>query len=97
MCIRDSILGKVAFGEQGMVFPLIVIAAGAFTAAFGVVFTRIRGRENGLRAIYRGFYLSALVGALLSAVGVVGALEAGGPGREVRATWIVGWEVVPVE
>src|SRR5665647_3510439 len=43
-------------------------AAGAFTAAFGVLLTRIRGRENGLRAIYRGFYLSALVGALLSAV-----------------------------
>src|SRR5665647_2759603 len=46
----------------------LVAAAGAFTAAVGVLLTRIRGRENGLRAIYRGFYLSALVGALLSAV-----------------------------
>src|SRR5665647_776507 len=46
----------------------LVAAPGAFTAAVGVLLTRIRGRENGLRAIYRGFYLSALVGALLSAV-----------------------------
>src|SRR5665811_431815 len=66
--VAALILGKVAFGEQGMIFPLIVTAAGAFTAAFGVLLTRIRDRENGLRAIYRGFYLSALVGALLSAV-----------------------------
>src|SRR5665811_2252393 len=54
--VAALILGKVAFGEQGMIFPLIVTAAGAFTAAFGVLLTRIRGRENGLRAIYRGFY-----------------------------------------
>ena len=66
--VAALILGKVAFGEQGMVFPLIVTAAGAFTAAVGVLLTRIRSGENGLRAIYRGFYLSALVGALLSAV-----------------------------
>src|SRR5665647_629311 len=36
--------------------------------AVTLVAALILGRENGLRAIYRGFYLSALVGALLSAV-----------------------------
>ncbi len=66
--VAALILGKVAFGEQGLVFPLIVTAVGAVTAALGVLLTRIRGSENGLTAIYRGFYLSALVGAVLSAI-----------------------------
>jgi len=66
--VAALILGKVAFGEQGLVFPLIVTAVGAVTAAVGVLFTRIRGGEDGLTAIYRGFYLSALAGALASAV-----------------------------
>jgi len=66
--VAALILGKVAFGEQGLVFPLIVTSVGAITAAVGVLLTRIRGSENGLTAIYRGFYLSALVGVLLSAL-----------------------------
>ncbi|MBC7305628.1 MAG: sodium-translocating pyrophosphatase, partial [Dietzia sp.] len=66
--VAALILGKVAFGEQGLVFPLIVPAIGALTAALGVYITRVRGSESGLRAIYRGFYTSAVIGALLSAV-----------------------------
>src|SRR5674536_118374 len=38
--VASIILGTVAFGEQGMIFPLIVTAAGAFTAAGGVLLTR---------------------------------------------------------
>jgi K(+)-stimulated pyrophosphate-energized sodium pump len=64
--VAALILGKVAFGEQGLVFPLVVTAVGALTAALGVLLTRVRGSENGLRAIYRGFYLSALIGAVLA-------------------------------
>ncbi len=66
--VAALILGRTALGEQGLVFPLIVTAIGAFVAALGVVVTRIRGGESGLRAIYRGFYVSALVGAALAAV-----------------------------
>ena len=66
--VAALILGKVAFGEQGLVFPLIVTAVGAVTAVLGVLLTRVRGTESGLRAIYRGFYLAALAGVLLSAV-----------------------------
>ena len=65
--VAALILGKVAFGEQGLVFPLIVTAVGAVTAVLGVLLTRVRGSESGLRAIYRGFYLAALVGVLTSA------------------------------
>lgn len=66
--VAALILGKVAFGEQGLVFPLIVTAIGALTAALGVYITRVRGSESGLSAIYRGFYTSALIGAVLAGV-----------------------------
>ena len=33
-----------------------------------MLLTRVRGEESGLRAIYRGFYLSAFIGAALTAV-----------------------------
>ena len=66
--VAALILGKAAFGERGLVFPLIVPAIGALTAVLGVVITRVRGNESGLAAINRGFYISAFVAAALSAV-----------------------------
>jgi len=66
--VAALILGKVAFGEEGLVFPLLVTAMGAFTAALGVFITRVRGNEPGLKAINRGFYISAGLGAVLSAM-----------------------------
>src|SRR5450756_1701237 len=66
--VAALILGKAAFGEQGLVFPLIVPAIGALTAILGVYITKPRPGENGLVAINRGFYLSATVSAVLSAI-----------------------------
>ncbi|MCL3861383.1 sodium-translocating pyrophosphatase [Actinotalea sp. K2] len=66
--VAALILGKAAFGEQGLVFPLIVTAIGALVAVLGVVITKVRGSESGLAAINRGFYTSALVGAVLAGV-----------------------------
>ncbi|WP_456844420.1 sodium-translocating pyrophosphatase [Cellulomonas sp. P5_C6] len=66
--VAALILGKAAFGEQGLVFPLIVTAMGALVAVLGVFITRVRGAESGLAAINRGFYISALVGVGLSAI-----------------------------
>ncbi|MDR1441862.1 MAG: sodium-translocating pyrophosphatase [Bifidobacteriaceae bacterium] len=66
--VASLILGKAAFGEYGLVFPLIVPAIGAVTAAIGVFITRVRKDEPGLRAIYRGFYASAVIAAVLTAV-----------------------------
>src|SRR5680860_446273 len=66
--VAALILGKAAFGEQGLVFPLIVPAIGALTAIIGVFITRPRDGENGLKAINRGFYISAAVSAVLAAV-----------------------------
>ncbi|MFS0704899.1 sodium-translocating pyrophosphatase [Cellulomonas sp. 179-A 9B4 NHS] len=66
--VAALILGRAAFGEEGMVFPLIVTAVGALVAGLGVAITRVRGAESGLTAINRGFYVSALVGVVLAAV-----------------------------
>ena len=66
--VAALILGKAAFGEQGLVFPLIVPAIGALTAILGVYITKPRPGENGLMAINRGFFISAAVSAVLAAV-----------------------------
>ncbi|MCG2805990.1 sodium-translocating pyrophosphatase [Propionicimonas sp.] len=64
--VAALILGKAVFGEQGLVFPLLVTAIGALVAALGIFITKVRGEESGLKAINRGFYISALVGVLLA-------------------------------
>jgi K(+)-stimulated pyrophosphate-energized sodium pump len=66
--VAALILGKAAFGEQGLVFPLIIPAIGALTAIMGVFITKPRASESGLAAINRGFFISAAVSAALSAV-----------------------------
>jgi len=66
--VAALILGKAAFGEQGLVFPLIVTAVGALVAVLGVAITRVRGSESGLAAINRGFYVSAVIGVVLAAI-----------------------------
>src|SRR6187431_2920803 len=66
--VAALILGKVAFGSEGLVFPLIVPTIGAVTAILGVYLTRPREGEGGLTTINRAFYISALVGVALSAI-----------------------------
>jgi K(+)-stimulated pyrophosphate-energized sodium pump len=64
--VASLILGKVAFGEQGLVFPLIVPAIGVITAILGVLVTSPRDSDRtGLTAINRGFFISAVVSAVL--------------------------------
>ncbi|MDQ1700552.1 MAG: K(+)-stimulated pyrophosphate-energized sodium pump, partial [Frankiaceae bacterium] len=64
--VASLILGKVAFGMQGLVFPLIIPAVGVITAILGVIVTAPRdGDRSGLTAINRGFFISAIVSAIL--------------------------------
>ncbi|MBV1851926.1 sodium-translocating pyrophosphatase [Catellatospora tritici] len=68
--VAALILGKAAFGVDGLVFPLIVSTIGVLIAIVGVFLTRLRKSDkNGLQAINRAFYISAA----LSAVVVAGA------------------------
>jgi K(+)-stimulated pyrophosphate-energized sodium pump len=66
--VAALILGSVALGVTGLVFPLIVPAIGAITAIIGVFITKVKGNENGLTAINRGFYISAVISAVLSLI-----------------------------
>ena len=62
--VAALILGSVAFGEHGLVFPLIVPAIGALTAIIGVYITKPRAGESGLTTINRSFYISAFISAI---------------------------------
>jgi K(+)-stimulated pyrophosphate-energized sodium pump len=64
--VAALILGSVAFGEVGLVFPLVIPAIGALTAILGVFITRPRAGEGGLTTINRSFYISALVSGAAS-------------------------------
>jgi K(+)-stimulated pyrophosphate-energized sodium pump len=66
--VAALILGSVAFGVKGLVFPLIVPAIGAVTALIGVFITKVKPGENALSAINRGFYIAAAISAVLSAI-----------------------------
>ena len=66
--VAALILGSQAFGDKGLVFPLLIPAIGAISAVLGVFITRPRAGENGLKTINRAFYISAAVGAVASVV-----------------------------
>jgi K(+)-stimulated pyrophosphate-energized sodium pump len=66
--VAALILGSQAFGDKGLVYPLLIPAIGAITAVLGVYITKPRAGENGLKTINRAFYISAAVGAVASVI-----------------------------
>ncbi|QNK83607.1 sodium-translocating pyrophosphatase [Nakamurella sp. PAMC28650] len=66
--VASLILGSSAFGDKGLVFPLIVPALGVLTAIIGVYITRARSTESGLATINRSFYISAGISVVLCSV-----------------------------
>jgi K(+)-stimulated pyrophosphate-energized sodium pump len=70
MLVASLILGKAAFGSQGLVFPLIVPAIGVLTAMAGIFFVAPRRNDrSGMTAINRGFFLSAIFSLVLVVIG----------------------------
>ena len=64
--VAALILGKVAFGSQGLVFPLIVPMIGVITAMFGIFLVAPRKNDrSGMTAINRGFFASAIISLVL--------------------------------
>ncbi|MGH3647440.1 MAG: sodium-translocating pyrophosphatase [Micromonosporaceae bacterium] len=67
--VASLILGKAAFGDAGLVFPLIVSTIGVITAIIGVFITRLRPSDrSGMTAINRAFFISAAISAVLVAI-----------------------------
>jgi K(+)-stimulated pyrophosphate-energized sodium pump len=65
MLVASLILGKSAFGDKGLVFPLIVPMIGVITAVIGIfVVSPRRGDRSGMTAINRGFFVSAVISAI---------------------------------
>lgn len=66
--VAALILGKTAFGELGLVYPLVVPAIGVITAVIGIFAVSPRSTDrSGMSSINRGFFVSALVSAVLVA------------------------------
>ncbi|MFG1648761.1 sodium-translocating pyrophosphatase [Micromonospora sp. NPDC049275] len=75
--VAALILGRAAFGEDGLVFPLIISTIGVLVAIVGVFITRLRASDrSGLTAINRAFYLSAVLSAVLVAIAAYAYLPA---------------------
>ena len=67
--VAALILGKVAFGNLGLVYPLVVPAIGVLTAIIGIFAVAPRaGDRSGMSAINRGFFISAIISAILVAI-----------------------------
>ncbi|MGC5365595.1 sodium-translocating pyrophosphatase [Streptomyces sp. DT24] len=70
--VAALILGKAAFGDAGLAFPLIVPAIGVVTAMIGIFAVSPRRRDrSGMTAINRGFFVSAAISLVLVAVAVL--------------------------
>ncbi|MFF0276051.1 sodium-translocating pyrophosphatase [Streptomyces sp. NPDC004330] len=60
--VAALILGKAAFGDHGLAFPLIVPAIGVITAVIGIfAVSPRRADRSGMSAINRGFLVSAVI------------------------------------
>jgi K(+)-stimulated pyrophosphate-energized sodium pump len=65
--VAALILGKAAFGNEGLIYPLIVPAIGIVTAVIGIFLTKMRPTDkSAMSAINRSFFLSAIISAALT-------------------------------
>ena len=65
MLVASLILGKTAFGDKGLIFPLLVPTIGVITAVIGIFSVRPRARDrSGMTAINRGFFISAVISVI---------------------------------
>jgi K(+)-stimulated pyrophosphate-energized sodium pump len=65
MLVASLILGKSAFGDKGLIFPLIIPAIGVITAVIGIFSVAPRARDrSGMTAINRGFFISAIISVI---------------------------------
>ncbi len=94
--VAALILGRAAFGEEGLVFPLIVSTIGVIVAIVGVALTRLRPSDrNGLVAINRAFYISAAISAVLVSAAALLYLPTSWPKLLGEQLVAVGTEQVP--
>ena len=70
--VAALILGSAAFGELGLVLPLVIPAIGVITAVIGIFTVSPRPSDrSGMSSINRGFFISAAISAILVVVAVL--------------------------
>ena len=70
--VAALILGKAAFGELGLVLPLVIPAIGVITAVIGIFAVSPRSSDrSGMSSINRGFFISAVISAVLVVIAVL--------------------------
>jgi K(+)-stimulated pyrophosphate-energized sodium pump len=101
--VAALILGKAAFGELGLVLPLIIPAIGVITAVIGIFAVSPRASDrSGMSAINRGFFISAVISAILVVAAVfiwvpstwadiegLGGIAASEVGEAIDPRWFV--------
>ncbi|MFN8184903.1 MAG: sodium-translocating pyrophosphatase [Candidatus Nanopelagicales bacterium] len=85
--VAALILGQAALGSLGLVIPLVIPAIGVITAMIGIFAVSPRPNDrSGMSAINRGFFISAIISAVLVAIAAFVWL----PDRLVKLTdWTV--------
>ncbi len=69
--VAALILGVAAFGNLGLIIPLVIPAIGVITAVIGIFAVSPRkGDRSGMTSINRGFFLSAVISAVLVVIAV---------------------------
>ncbi|MGH8869210.1 MAG: sodium-translocating pyrophosphatase [Actinomycetes bacterium] len=93
--VAALILGKAAFGSEGLVFPLIVPAIGVLTAVIGIFSVTPRASDrSSMTAINRGFFISATASLALVVIASFAYLPAtfaelsGGTDADGNPRWI---------
>ncbi len=67
--VAALILGQAALGSLGLVIPLVIPAIGVLTAMIGIFAVSPRPNDrSGMAAINRGFFISAIISAVLVAI-----------------------------
>ena len=69
--VAALILGVAAFGNLGLIIPLVIPAIGVITAVIGIFAVSPRANDrSGMTSINRGFFLSAVISAVLVIIAV---------------------------
>ena len=85
--VAALILGQVFFGAVGMVFPLVVAAAGIIASVVGVLASNPTASDHSWMApINRGFFASAIVALILVAAASFTVLPAISDGLDVSVS-----------
>jgi K(+)-stimulated pyrophosphate-energized sodium pump len=101
--VAALILGSAAFGELGLVLPLIIPAIGVITAVIGIFAVSPRATDrSGMSSINRGFFISAVISAILVVVATfvwvpsswsdiegLGGIAASEAGDAINPQWFV--------